>query len=162
LFTFKWYFFYPRGKKQLVIRAWKMGVSRIGVEEIKDNYVAFDGKDGSDKMHVNYSLRSIDYYTSRPIILLEEGLQENTPLHRNVLTNEQVKDKGNVTASIFSAALKFVEMQNKKTQGFLNNPQNWILIVILLAVVGLALFMVFKQPETVTAAVNSALAKGGV
>jgi hypothetical protein len=149
LFLFKWYLFYPRGKKQIVIRAWKMGVARIGVEEIKNNYVKFDGKgDNADEMHVNYSAKGIDYYTSRPIILLEEGLSENSPLHRNIVTNEKVKDRGNVNASMFSAALKFADMQNKKAQSFFNNPQNWLLIVIIIGIALIAFFMITKGSPT--------------
>jgi hypothetical protein len=162
LFGFKWYFFYPRGKKQIVVRAWKMGVARIGVEEIRDNEVAFEpGKDLSDKMHINYSFKGIDYYTSRPIILLEEGQSENTPLHKSVQTNEKVKDKGNVNASIFSAALKFADYQNKKAQNFWSNPSN----LILLAVLGVSVvtaFLVFRQPEILLEAIKKYLSGGVV
>lgn len=154
LFAFKWFFFYPRGKKQIVIRVWKMGVARIGVEEIKDNEVSFEpGKELADKMHINYSLKSIDYYTSRPIILLEEGQAENTPLHKSIQTNEKVKDRGNVNASIFSAALKFADYQNKKAMGFFNNPTNIILLAVL-GVSAIILFLVLGQPEAVVEAIK--------
>ena len=149
LFVFKWFFFYPRGKKQIVIRVWKMGVARIGLEEIKDNFVKFDSKkELSDEMHVNYSHKAIDYYTGRPIILLQEGLSENSPLHQNIKTNEKVKDRGNVNASMFSAALKFCDYQNKKAQGFFQNPTNLLLLGVIAIVIVIAFFVITKGSPT--------------
>lgn len=149
MFMFKWFFFYPRGKKQIVIRVWKMGVARIGLEEIKDNFVKFDNKkELSDEMHINYSNKAIDYYTGRPIILLQEGLSENSPLHQNIKTNEKVKDRGNVNASMFSAALKFCDYQNKKAQGFLNNPTNILLLIAIAIILVIAFFVITKGSPT--------------
>ena len=164
LFIFKWFLFYPRGKKQIVIRAWKMGVARIGVETISENYVKFEKKkELSDEMHINYSHKAIDYYTGRPMLLLEEGQAENTPLHRNIKTNEKVKDKGNVNASIFSAALKYCDYQNKKAQGFLHNPTNLLLLVAIAIIVVIAFFVITKgSPTTAIQGVAAGMtARGG-
>ena len=163
LFVFKWYFFYPRGKKQFVIRAWKANIARIGVEEVKDNYLKFDpSKDNSDEVHVNYGNAAIDYYTGRKMLLVEEGQPENTPLHRSVQTNEKVKDKGNVTSSIFSAAMKFIDYQNKKSQGFFSNPQNLILLLLVAGVGVVILFMMTNGSPTtaVQGAVAGLTARG--
>ena len=161
LFAFKWFFFYPRGKKQIVIRAWKMGVARISVEEVRDNEVSFEANKSSlgDKMHINYSNKGIDYYTSRPILLLEEGQPENTPLHKSTQTNEKVKDKGNVTASIFSAALKFSDYQKKKAEGFFNNPANLILLAVLGASV-VSVYLLINQPDALIEAIKKYLSGG--
>jgi len=149
MFLFKWFFFYPRGKKNFVIRSWKANIARISLEEIKDNFIKFDqGKELSDEMHVNFSNAAIDYYTGRKIILLEEGLSENTPLHQNIKTNEKVKDRGNVNASMFSAALKFCDYQNKKVQGFLNNPTNILLLVAIAIIIVIAFFVITKGSPT--------------
>lgn len=149
LFVFKWYFFYPRGKKQIVARAWKANIVRFGVEEIKDNYLKFDSKkEGADELHINYGAAAIDYNTGRKVVLVQEGLSENTPWHTNIATNEKVKDRGNVNASMFSAALKFADMQNKKAQGFFANPQNWVLLIILALVIVAVFFMVTKGSPT--------------
>lgn len=163
LFMFKWLFFYPRGKKQIVIRVWKMGVARIGLEEIKENFVKFDNKkELSDEMHINYSNKAIDYYTGRPIILLQEGLSENSPLHQNIKTNEKVKDRGNVNASMFSAALKFCDYQNKKAQGFLNNPTNILILVAIAIVIVIAFFVITKgSPTTAIQGVTTAMTTRG-
>lgn len=163
IFMFKWYFFYPRGKKQIVLRAWKMGVARIGLEEIKDNYVKFDNKkELSDEMHINYSNKSIDYYTGRPIILLQEGMSENSALHQNIKTNEKVKDRGNVNASMFSAALKFCDYQNKKAAGFFQNPTNILLIAVIVIVVVIAFFvMTGGSPTTALQGVATAATQRG-
>lgn len=163
MFVFKWFFFYPRGKKQIVIRAWKMGVARIGLEEIKENFVKFDNKkELSDEMHINYSYKAIDYYTGRPIILLQEGLSENSPLHQNIKTNEKVKDRGNVNASMFSAALKFCDYQNKKAQGFFQNPTNILLLIAIAIIIVVAFFVITKGSPTtaVQGVVTAATARG--
>lgn len=164
MFMLKWFLFYPRGKKQIVIRAWKMGVARIGVEEIKENFVKFENKkELSDEMHINYSNKSIDFYTGRPILLLQEGQAENTPLNQNIKTNEKVKDRGNVNASMFSAALKYCDYQNKKAQGFFSNPTNLLLLVAIAIIVVIAFFVITKGSPTtmIEGAVTGMTSRGG-
>jgi hypothetical protein len=148
LFVFKWYFFYPRGKKVFVLRGWKTGLARLSVEEVKESSVKFENGEDADVMHIDNIRKSWEYNTGRPIVLLEEGLPYNTPIHRHKELNEQVKDYNNVTKSIYSTALRWAEYHVKKTQGFMSNPQNWLLLLIIAGIVVLIFFMMTKGSPT--------------
>lgn len=148
LFVFKWYFFYPRGKKVFVLRGWKTGLARLSVEEVKESSVKFENGEDADVMHIDNIRKSWEYNTGRPIVLLEEGLPYNTPIHRHKELNEQVKDYNNVTKSIYSTALRWAEYHVKKTQGFMSNPQNWLLLLIIAGILVLIFFMMTKGSPT--------------
>lgn len=162
LFVFKWYFFYPRGKKVFVLRGWKTGLARLSVEEVKESSVKFENGEDADVMHIDNIRKSWEYNTGRPIVLLEEGLPYNTPLHRHKELNEQVKDYNNVTKSIYSTALRWAEYHVKKTQGFMSNPQNWLLLLIIAGIVVLIFFMMTKGSPTtaIEGAVTGLTARG--
>lgn len=161
LFVFKWYFFYPRGKKVIVVRAWKTGLGRFSVEEIKDGGIKFDTKPDSDVIPVPNPRKSWDFYTNRPIILLEEGQPSNTSLHRESRTNEKINDEGNVKASVWNAAMRYARYQLRKDDSFWNNPTNILLLVIIIGVIGLIAYVMIAQPDAMAGAVEAAMSRGG-
>jgi hypothetical protein len=161
LFGFKWFFFYPRGNKAIVIRAWKTGLGRFSIEELKDGGIKFDNKPDSDVIPVPNPRKSWDFYTNRPIILLEEGQPSNTSLHRESATSEKINDEGNVKASVWNAAMRYARYQLRRDDNFWSNPTNILLLVIIIGVIGLAAYMLVVQPDSMTGAVEAALSRGG-
>lgn len=144
LFMFKWLFFHPRGSKVIVLRSWKTGMERLSIERIKDNKIRFDSSPDADEIIVGNVKKNWEYSTGRPLIHLEEGVPENTYLHRNKENNELIRDSNNVRAGTWAAAVRWIAFTEKKADQFFTKTNILILIVIIVIII-IAVFLFFRM-----------------
>jgi len=161
LFVFKWWLFYPRGNKNIAIRAWKSGGARISIDDLCEGGLKFDNKEDSPIIPIPNPRKTWDLITSRPIILLEEGMPSNSSLHRAGGFAEKIKDKAAAQASIFNAAMRYARYQMGRRDSFFQNPTNILLLIVAGLVVLIGLYLIFMKPDSVTTVIDGVTSRSG-
>lgn len=161
VFTYKYLFLMPNKDKRIVIRAWKNNMIRFSVEKPKENYIRLDPRDESTTVWVGNERKATDLVTGKPVLLIEEGETENSYINKSTTDPEKQKDINNVRLSIWSAATRYQRYIDRQGNGFLSNPTNILIIIVLVLVVIIAGYMIFMQPNQIIGQIQSLTAPAG-
>lgn len=147
-FCYKFVSYYPRKNKVIVARVWKTGLIRFSVERIKDGILFFEKGPTGEKIKVTNPKYHWDNATGRPVIVLKEGDGENQNLNTGQDVSERGREWSNVSESIWGTACRLTEYNLKKKDSLLSNPLFIIMIIVLVAIAGLA-YIVIRQPDMI-------------
>ena len=146
-YAYRLFVFTPRGGKYLVARVKRTGAIKLSIEKIKDMKIKFERGLLADEMTISNPRKHWIETTGKPMLYLFEGDDCNADL--NVMAgnvSSKAKDVNTVNDMAFQDGRRF-ERMNMENKGNFLTPTNIILILIL-AGVGLALFFLLKNPET--------------
>jgi hypothetical protein len=146
-YAYRFFVFTPRGNRYPFLRVKRSGAIKFTVDSIKNNEVQFDNGPLGDKMKVVNPRKHWFENNGKPCIVLIEGDDSNADLNKlagNV--SAKAKDTTTVNDMAFQDGRRF-ERMNAEAKGAFLTPTN-ILLILILAGVGLALFFLLKNPET--------------
>jgi hypothetical protein len=146
-YAYRFFVFTPRGNRYPFLRIKRSGAIKFTIDSIKNHEVQFDKGPMGDKMKVVNPRKHWFENNGKPCIVLIEGDDSNADL--NVLAGNvsaKAKDTTTINDMAFQDGRRF-ERMNAEAKGAFLTPTN-ILLILILAGVGLALFFLLKNPET--------------
>jgi len=139
-YAIKWLFFVPRGRKVIIMRAFKNSGIQLSVEKLKhDKLVHFDRNDDVPPTHVERMNKHFEVHTGRPFVIAMEEKSKNINLFKEFEEDKEAKEFNNIIKTTWGTAWQSCLNNMLMFRNKIKDPMFIITILVLFAVVALIL-----------------------
>lgn len=137
------FFYLPRGKKILIMRAFRNTGISISCEEIpKADMIKLDKNEDIPPVQISRENKHFEVMSGRPMLVCVEGIPKNISIVKKYKPDKSAKEFNNIIKTTWSTAWQTCLNNMLKFQNKFKDPQFIIAIITLLAVGGAAAIMV--------------------
>ena len=135
LFAYKYMFFFPRGKKYIVIRGFQNSGLMFSVEKPHDGLVHFDKDDTVPPTQISRINKHFEVSTGRPCVVALEGITDNLNLMEQFAPTREAKEFNNIIKTTWGTAWQACLNNMLRFSNKIKEPMFIITIIVLIAII---------------------------